>query len=130
MALTEDDNSLSPNKRAIHFRQGLMIGFLISCPVRRRTLLAMTVDAHVQSVSDGYMLNFAAADMKDHKARSHRLPAVLAEPMRAYLEDYRPVLLAGNDTDALWVSQYGEGITPDGLSRELPKVMMRHLAGR
>jgi integrase len=127
MAQTQNDCDLSAKMRAIHFRQGLMIGFLISCPVRRRTLLAMTVNDHVQPISDGYMLNFAAADMKDQKARSHRLPTKLIEPMRLYLEDFRPVLLAGNDTDALWVSQYGEGITPDGLSRELPKVMMRHL---
>lgn len=127
MAQTQVDCNLSAKMRAIHFRQALMIGFLISCPVRRRTLLAMRVNDHVQPISDGYMLNFGAADMKDQKARSHRLPAQLVEPMRSYLADYRPILLDGNDTNALWVTQYGEGITPDGLSRELPKVTARHL---
>lgn len=127
MAQTQRDADLPAKTQAIRFRQALMIGFLISCPVRRRTLLAMTADSHVQPISDGYMLHFAAVDMKDQKARSFRLPAVLAEPMRAYLAEFRPVLLDGKETDAFWINQYGDGITPDGLSRELPKITERYL---
>lgn len=127
MADTQADTGQPAMTRAIRFRQALMIGFLISCPVRRRTLLAMTVDDHVRPISDGYTLNFAAKDMKDGKARSFRLPTILAAPMRAYLEEHRHVLLDGEDTNAFWVNQYGEGITPDGLSRELPKITERYL---
>ena len=127
MKETQAGTRLSVMKRAIRFRQALMIGFLISCPVRRRTLLAMTVDGHVRPMSDGYTLNFAAKDMKDGKVRSFRLPAILAGPVRVYLEEHRHVLLDGADTNAFWISQYGEGITPDGLSRELPKITERIL---
>lgn len=127
MARTAEDSRLSEKKQAIHYRQALLIGFLISCPVRRRTLLAMRVGSHLCPMSDGFTLQFADADMKDRKARNFRLPKRLVEPMRTYLNLYRPVLLNGKDTDALWVNQYGEGITPDGLSRELPKITERYL---
>ncbi len=127
MEQIERDSHLSPKKQAIHFRQALLIGFLIACPIRRRTLLAMRVKQHLRPMSVGFMLQFAAEDMKDHKARSFRLPTQLVAPMRAYLDLYRPALLEGNGTDALWVNQYGDGMTPDGLSRELPKITERHL---
>lgn len=118
---------LSPKKQAIRYRQALMIGFLISCPVRRRALLAMNFSSHVQPISDGFMLHFTAADMKDHKARSFRLPTVLTEPMREYRDHYRSVLVSGGETDALWINQYGHGIKKHGYSRELPKITQRYL---
>ncbi|OAN77936.1 hypothetical protein A8B81_14995 [Sulfitobacter pontiacus] len=127
MARTVEETRLSAKKQAIHYRQALLIGFLISCPIRRRTLLAMRVGSHLRPMSDGFTLKFAAEDVKDRKARNFRLPKRLVEPMRTYLEQYRPLLLSGKDTDALWVNQYGEGITADGLSRELPKITERYL---
>ncbi len=127
MKQTTADTNLSATKQAIRYRQALLIGFLISCPIRRRTLLAMRVDNHLRSMSDGFTLQFAPEDMRDHKARSFRLPKRLVEPMRAYLDLHRPVLLDGKDNSALWVNQYGGGITPDGLSRELPKITERYL---
>ncbi len=127
MEETALDIRLSPKKQAIRYRQALMIGFLANCPVRRRTLLVMNVGSHVQPTTDGFTLRFGATDMKDRKARCFRLPAVLVEPMRAYLEHYRPVLLDEGRTAALWINQYGNGITKDGLSRELPKITERYL---
>lgn len=127
MKKTAADDSLSAKKQAIHFRQALLIGFLIAWPVRRRALLAMRVDHHIRSTSDGFTVWFDPEDMKDAKGRNVQLHGALVAPMRAYLDTYRPLLLNGNQTDALWINQYGDGITPDGLSRELPKVMARHL---
>ena len=114
-------------RRAIHFRQALKIGFLIARPVRRRALLAMRVDRHVVAEADGYRLNFGAEDMKDKRARSFLLPKDLVPHMKAYLETYRPLLAGGKETDGFWLSQYGNPLTGDGLSRELPKVTLRHL---
>lgn len=123
----EDDPKLPPLQRAIWFRQPLMIGFLIARPVRRRALLAMTVDGHLDEIGDRYLLKFGAEDMKDGKAREFLLPEALASPMRQYLRQHRPILLRGQTFDALWISQYGCPITEDGLSRELPKVTKRYL---
>ena len=124
VSVAEDTSDL---RRAIHVRQALMIGFLIARPVRRRTLLCMKVGRHVIPDGGVYRLRFDAHEMKDGRARSFLLPAKLVPVMQAYLDRHRPVLANGNDTGALWLSQYGDPITEDGLSRELPKVTQKHL---
>ncbi len=116
-----------PSVRAIRFRQALMIGFLIARPVRRRALLGMRVGKHLVPGNGRYDLCFQPEDMKDRKARSFLLPRDLVTPMDIYLDLHRPELVQGKACDALWINQYGNPITPDGLSRELPKVTMRHL---
>lgn len=122
MEKIEADNDLTPQRRAIKFREALMIAFLIARPVRRRALLGMRVGHHLVEVSDGFGLRFAAEDMKDKKARDLPLPKQLVEPIRRYLDVHRPVLLQGTVGDGLWINQYGDAITPDGFSRQLPKV--------
>ncbi|NDR55683.1 tyrosine-type recombinase/integrase [Aliiruegeria sabulilitoris] len=127
LAEVEADETSHPLRKAVHFRQALMIGLLIARPVRRRALLAMQVGQHVVPTGQGFELRFGSEDMKDQKARRFSVPQELVEPMRAYLEVHRRILLAGKFSDAFWISQYGESLKPDGLSRELPKVIMRHL---
>jgi hypothetical protein len=114
-------------RRAIWFRQALMIGFLISRPVRRRALLSMQLGRQIVAQPDGYRLEFDAATMKDGRDRSYPLPQQLIEAMERYIEHHRPVLLRGGSSKALWLNQYGNALTPDGLTRELPKVTERHL---
>lgn len=120
-------SGVSTQKKAIQFRQALMIGFLNSRPVRRRALLAMTVSEHVEWVSDCVILHFSKEDMKDAQRRSFTLPDKLVEPFQSYFEVHRPQLLGEKTGDRLWVNQYGNPITEHGLSRELPKITKRHL---
>jgi integrase/recombinase XerD len=124
---TAADDRLSAKKRAIHFRQALLIGFLMAWPVRRRTLLAMRVGHHVRPTTDGFTVAFDPEDMKDTKARDVKMQKDLVDPMRAYLDIYRPILLAGSKTDAFWTNQYGNGLTPDGLSSYLPEITKSRL---
>ncbi|WP_217359185.1 tyrosine-type recombinase/integrase [Ruegeria arenilitoris] len=123
----ENDPSLSDLKRAIRFRQALMIAFLVSRPVRRRALLAMTADQHLRNIKEGFEVVFSAEDMKDKKARWFPLPKALVNPMVTYLDMHRATLLGPKRSNALWINQYGDPIAPDGLSRELPKVTQRLL---
>lgn len=118
---------VSDRQRAIWFRQALMIGFLISRPVRRRALLAMIAGLHITQTEEGYQLTFAAADMKDKQQHRYPLPAQLVAPMTRYLERHRRVLLADSKSAALWINQCGQPIMADGLAKELPKIKARHL---
>ncbi|SLN67232.1 site-specific tyrosine recombinase XerC [Roseovarius litorisediminis] len=65
--------------------------------------------------------------MKDRRARVFLLPKKLVGPMRDYLDRFRPTLAQDSEANALWLNQYGNAITPDGFSRELPKVTRRFL---
>lgn len=125
-AVDEADYS-NAKKQAIHFRQALMIGLLIARPIRRRTFLLIEVGKHLLPDGDSYKLSFSADDIKYKRARDYRIPQKLVEPMQQYLERYRRILLQGKTSAALWISQYGDQITPDGFSREFPKVTERHL---
>lgn len=127
MAEVEAQTQRPARTRAIRFRQALMIGFLISRPVRRRALLAMRIGEHLVRNGNGFILRFPAADMKDSRRHDFPLPDQLVDPMKRYLACHRLVLLAGGTSDGLWISQDGLPITRDGLSRELPKVTDRYL---
>ena len=120
-------NGKSPLTRAIHFRQSLMIAFLAARPVRRRALLAMEVGQHLIRTAEGFQICFRPEDMKDKKSRDFAMPVLLVALFQEYLDVHRPILLRGKASQALWISQYGNPITKDGLSRELPKVTERLL---
>ena len=121
------DLALTDVQRAIGFRWALLIGILISCPVRRRAFLAMTVTGHVIESGGGFQLRFAAADMKDKKARKFPLPRQLTGAMQLYLAFYRPILLGSKQSDGLWLSHLGEPLTEDGFSRAMPDFTELHL---
>ena len=127
MSEVSDDNSLSDFRRAIRFRQALMIGLLISRPVRRRAFMSITVSEHLKRAGDGYLLCFKAEDMKDARAREFTLSSQLVEPLEIYLAHFRLRLLGIQQSEHLWINQYGKPITKDGYSRELPKLMQLHL---
>ncbi|MEP2530786.1 tyrosine-type recombinase/integrase [Shimia sp.] len=123
-----DGNARYASKtQAIRFRQGLMIAFLVSRPVRRRTLLATSLEDHLKVQTDGFHLYYEAKDIKTRKPFDFPLPEVLILYMQRYLDVHRPLLLQGKSNNALWINQYGDPITPDGFSRELPKVTKRVL---
>lgn len=96
-----------PVSRAVAFRQALMVGVLVSCPVRLRAMVAMTVQKHVVPTGDGFLLRWAAADMKDGHRREMPLPYTLAVPLRQYLDHWRPILLRNTISPALWISERG-----------------------
>ncbi len=120
------DRKLNEPFRAVRYRQALMTGTLIACPVRVRALLAMTVSGHLDDLQDSIFLRFRAKDMKDAKARSFLLPKELHEPMRLYLALFRPVLLGTAQSDSLWISQRGTAISQDNFAKELAKLTKDH----
>lgn len=94
-----------PVSHSVAWRQALMIGVQVSCPVRLRAMVAMTVTKHVVPTGDGFLLRWVGADMKDRRRREMLLPDPLVFPLRRYLDHWRPILLRDQVSDALWVSE-------------------------
>ncbi|MFD0911269.1 site-specific integrase [Ruegeria arenilitoris] len=69
----------------------------------------------------------SAEDTKDKKERWFPLPKLLVQPMVSYLGICRPILVGPKTSNALRISQYGDPIIANGLSRELPKAAKRLL---
>lgn len=127
MKAVDGNASLSLLRQAIHYRQALMIALLASRPVRSRAFIAIRIGHQLKATDGGYRLDFASSDMKDKRPHSYPLPEKLVGPMLAYLDRFRPVLLRGNDADALWISQNGEPLTQWGFTKELAKITQHHL---
>ena len=111
---------------ATEFRQALTVGLLISCPVRVRAFVAMTASRHID-VADGHvMLSFEPQDMKDRKARRMSVPELLTPFLLDYLEVYRPLLLDGRVSDALWISRRGNRLSQDSFTSGLASLTKRN----
>lgn len=114
-----------PLVRAMRFRQALMVGVQIACPVRCRAMLAMTVDRHIHMQGAQVILRFANADMKTGRGIDVPLPAALVPAMKDYLDIHRPVLLRGNTSDSLWITQRGNPMNADSYHRGLKQLTER-----
>jgi integrase len=116
-----------PDKRrvATEFRQALNIGLLISCPVRARAFVAMTVSKHVDISEGRIMLTFQPHDMKDRRARRIPVPTALAPFLIDYLNIYRPLLLDSRVSDALWISRRGARLSQDTFTSGLARLTKR-----
>jgi integrase len=116
MAQIEDEAGMDPLDRAVRFRQALMVGLLISRPLRSRAFVQMQLYRHLVETSEGFQLQLHPEDMKDRRARRYPVPDRLVTPMRRYLSTYRPVLLGETDTDALWISKKGKPLSQDSFT--------------
>ena len=121
----EADPDPDPLETAMWHRQALMVGCLISAPVRRRAFCAMTVDHHVLVHGASTTLRFGSEDMKDKKARQIPLPAALSKHFIRYLEQYRSILAQGSKSRALWFSQRGNPLSDDSFASGLAKLTLR-----
>lgn len=117
---------------AIEYRKALLVGFLISFPVRRRSLIAMTVTKHIKPCATGFTVTFSVEDMKDKRSRSAPLAKTLTPFMERYLAVYRPLLIGGRTlhADALWVTHHGKPFTADGIASDVEITTKRYLRVR
>lgn len=113
---------------AVAWRQALMVGIQISCPVRLRAMVAMTVGRHVVPVGSGFLLKWSAADMKDRKQREMPLPDALVFPLRFYLDNWRPILLRDQISQALWISERGVPLSADSYQSGLALLTEREFS--
>ena len=119
---------------ALAFRDGLIIALLAMRPLRQSNFISIEIGRHLIVTGDGYRLQFAGDETKNHRLFEFAFPPNLLAALRRYLEVYRPVLIsqrlrrgasrsqelpaAGN---RLWVTQYGTPFQPATLWGALEK---------
>lgn len=118
-------------RSAGQYRDGLLILFLLHHPVRRRNLAEMRVGEHLLPDDHGFRL--AWAETKNKQPRVDRLADRLVEPMRTYLQTYRPALHNSGSGDALWLSAsndtLGSPLTAGSLLEAIAGRVKRRLGG-
>lgn len=112
MASAETDRFRMPVEKAVLFRDGLMIAFLIRRPLRSANLHDLALDTSLELRGDTWRMHFEAKDVKNGIAIDMIWPQELVGALERYLEVHRPVLLKTAKkrqapTRALWISKQG-----------------------
>jgi integrase/recombinase XerD len=112
MAEAEAATHWSDQRRAVHFRDGLMIVFLIRRLLRLKNFAALRLGEHLLQEGNTWILHVERREMKGKRPFQALLPPHLQHALGRYLDHHRPVLLRGEDGqerdhDALWVSEVG-----------------------
>jgi site-specific recombinase XerD len=100
-------------KRAMFYRDGLMIALLTRRPLRLKNFASIAIGHHLVGAEGRHVLAFAAGEMKSKRPYEAVLPAGLVDPLERYLADWRGILLTRGgrqgaaETDALWISCEG-----------------------
>jgi integrase len=128
----EGDTKGTRLKRAMLVRNGLMVALLALCPIRLRNFASLTIGQTFVS-RDGewwIVLEDTKSQRPDHRPVDH----LLASYIEAYLNVYRPVLLAHSphrvdtalevasalrmeEVCALWLARHGRPLTYNGVER-------------
>lgn len=112
---------LPASKRALAFRNGLMIALLAARPFRLRNFTSIEIGNHLFKQGSAYYLRFKSAELKTRRTRQDievPFPVGLVCYLVRYLDVYRPVLLAQTQVTAstepaervvagLWISSEG-----------------------
>ena len=113
----------SSRRRAIRYRDGLLICLLTYRLMRRKNLAMMRLGRHLVKVGGSWRIVFAAEEIKTRRRYDAAFPAALAPRLERYLDTYRPVLLRGEpkdgNSDAVWVSEDGIQLTYEAVAYQI-----------
>lgn len=110
-----DDGDMKDLKRAILYRDGLMIALLATRPVRRRNLAGIRIGINLLKEPWGYLLRFEEHETKTHTLLEYPLPDWLTPCVKRYIEYYRPIFPGANDHDGFWASAKGGKLRPEAI---------------
>lgn len=126
-------------KEAIKRRDALLVAMLLANPLRSRQFSNMRWRSdnggNLYRTADGqWRLRFESRDIKNGKVSASRgydapLPSWLSARIEAYLEEFRPALIAGGkDGGFVFPSSRGGGVWKQ-LGRHVEKLTRRHIPG-
>jgi integrase len=89
------------------FRNGLMIPLLAYCPVRLKNYAALEIGRSFVNVDGIWWIVLTAAETKEKRPDERPVPEELTDPIKRYLEIYRPILTRGNTlSNGLWMKSF------------------------
>jgi integrase/recombinase XerD len=101
--------------KARRYRDGLLIAFLATRPLRRRSIGALELDRNIRSVGSAYVVYIDAEDMKSGQSIEFELPGWLTPYMKRYLEHYRLLFPAAARARSLWLSSKGGPLVDEAI---------------
>jgi integrase/recombinase XerD len=131
MQRAETETALSPRRRALLFRDGLMIAILCAWAPRARNLAEMSIGGSLQRRGETWWAAFGPGETKNGRPIEIPLPDQFTGWIDRYLDNYRPQLsrrfatpIAG---DGFWISKGGRQLTAKGVGHCISAVTQREL---
>jgi len=109
---------------ALRLQAAIGIGLLPYAPMRAKNLAGLDFTRHFDWLADGTcVIVIPAGEVKNGVDLTFTVPSHVTEMIRVYRDVYRPLLLKGRDTGALFISLNGRPKLPHELGAQLPKVI-------
>lgn len=123
MESVDDADLIAGSYSSLRFRDGLMIAFLIHCPLRRLNLTALELGVHVFQEDGVWRVDIPARETKTERAIRCAWPPALVGCLEIYLSVHRPILLRCGHrnvaTDRLWISRQGKAATAQAVYQSI-----------
>jgi integrase/recombinase XerD len=103
----------SPRRRAVAYRDGLIVALLAARPLRRRNFATLELGRHLARAGEGWRIVVPGEETKTGRPLDLLFPEVLMPALERYLAVHRPVLAMqpgrgrGKAGAALWLSAEG-----------------------
>jgi integrase/recombinase XerD len=110
---------------AIAYRDALLVGLLINCPMRLRNLAMIQIGDHLRHTGSGYVLEFTPEEVKTNRHLTLTIPETLTPYLQIWLDEWRPVLLTDSDTTALWLGIRGRAMADQAIYWRIRKATTR-----
>jgi site-specific recombinase XerD len=112
--------------RARLFRNGLMIALLGYCPIRLKNYAALEIGRSFVDIDATWWIVLTAAETKEKRPDERPVPEELTNPIKRYLDIYRPILASGNtSSNALWMAWDGKPMSCASIAELIPETTER-----
>ena len=114
-------------KRALMYRDGLMIATMIRRPLRLANFASLTLGVSLLLHKKGATLVLPPEEMKGKRPFEAKFPPNLAAALKTYLEVYRPYLLSlqheetSEPVTGLWISNEGRAMADQSIRNAIKK---------
>jgi integrase len=106
-------------------RDALMMMFMALLPLRLDSFGGLCIGRHVVRQGESYVLRLERSEVKEGEPYDCVLPAQLTKYVDHYIRQIRPHLLHGQETDRLWISMRGAGMSASAIYYQIIKITRR-----
>jgi hypothetical protein len=111
----ETEKGMSPRRRALLARDGLMIAVLCALSPRARNVADLSIGTSLRRRGDEWWIDFGQGETKNRRPLAMPLPLTFTGHIERYIAHHRPQLVRRSPTpvacDAFWISNGGRPLT-------------------
>jgi integrase/recombinase XerD len=125
MAAADGDRFRTPSERAVLYRDGLLIAFLVNRPLRLANLTSLTIGVQLRRSDIGWRFAFGEDEMKGGRSFAGSWPGNLIPHLEHYIKVHRGVLSGSEavetETGGLWIALGGKPMGSHAIAHQIKR---------